>query len=519
MENKESNAVNNFIDKGLLNNIFSSLRPYQREILESIIKNGNTLVILPTGTGKTFIAFAVSLIFKPSLFLAPTKPLTMQHYKNFLNYLKVINEDASKYKIIAITGEVKKEKRADLYKYDFVFATPQTVKNDLAIIDKNHFKSLIVDECHKSVGNYAYVEISKFFDNVLIAGFTASPGSEIDRINEIIKNLKITNIEIRTEKDIAIFLAEKNYERIFVELPKEMKEIIAILKNLYNFYKEQLESIGFYVPNKKSEIIKMGSKIFNKEENGKIYFQAIPYYVGLLNVMHMLELVETQGISSLLSYMKNLNEEKKLSVRNLVTKEEFIEIMRKCEEALQKNIEHPKIEKLLELLKNNNKKVIVFVQYTEQINKIVSLLEKNGIKAKAFMGKRHGFTKEKQQNIMEEFKNGIFNVLVSSSIGEEGIDIPEVEAVIFYESVPSAIRAIQRKGRTGRVKSGKIIFLIAKGTRDESYYYAASSKERKMLAIINEIKKQLEFQRKIKEVKEQKKETKKFGQKSINEWV
>jgi Fanconi anemia group M protein len=518
MENKESNSVNNFIDKELLNNIFSSLRPYQREIVESIIKNGNTLVILPTGTGKTFIAFAVSLIFKPSLFLAPTKPLTIQHYKNFLNYLKAINEDADKYKCIAITGEVKKEKRAELYKYDFVFATPQTVKNDLPFIDKNHFKSLMVDECHKSVGNYAYVEISKFFDKALIAGFTASPGSEIERINEIIKNLKINNIEIRTEKDIAEFLAKKNYERIFVELPKEMKEIIAILKNLYNFYKQQLESIGFHVPNKKSEIIKIGNRIFNNE-NGKTHFQAIPYYVGLLNVMHMLELVETQGISSLLSYMKDLNEEKKLSVRNLVTKEEFVEIMKKCEEALQKNIEHPKLEKLLELLKNNNKKVIVFVQYTEQINRIVNLLEKNGIKAKAFIGKRHGLTKEKQQKIMEEFKNGLFNVLVSSSIGEEGIDIPEVETVIFYESVPSAIRAIQRKGRTGRLKSGKIIFLIAKDTRDESYYYAASSKERKMLAIINEIKKQLEFQRKIKEVKEEKKETHKVAQKSINEWV
>ena len=501
------------------NNNVSFLRPYQKEIVESIIKNGNTLVILPTGTGKTFIGFTVGFIFKPCLFLAPTKPLTVQHYRNFFNFLKNV-DDVNKYNCVAITGEIKKEKRISLYKYDFVFATPQTVKNDLDIIDKRHFKSLIVDECHRAVGNYAYVEIAKFFDEVIIVGLTASPGSQVDKINEIINNLKVKNIEIRTERDIAFYLAEKDYERIFVDLPIEMKEIISSLKILYNSYKEKLEEIGFYVQNRKSDIIKIGDKIFG-DESKSTYFKAIPFYVGLLNVMHMLELVETQGVLSLLSYMKSLKNEKKVSLRNLVNREEFLHIMKQCEEAVKKNIDHPKMEKLLDLLKNNDKKVIVFVQYREQIDRIVSLLEKNGVKAKAFMGKRYGFTKEKQQAVLQEFKEGLFNVLVSSSIGEEGIDIPEVDTVIFYEAVPSAIRAVQRKGRTGRIKKGNIIFLITKGTRDESYYYAASTKERKMLSIISKIKKQLEVKREIKEKEEKKQKSlfEKEKQTLIKEWL
>ena len=53
-----------------------------------------------------------------------------------------------------------------------------------------------------------------------------------------------------------------------------------------------------------------------------------------------------------------------------------------------------------------------------------------------------------------EFRKGEFNVLVSSSIGEEGLHVPDVDLVVFYEAVPSEIRYIQRRGRTGRTTPG-----------------------------------------------------------------
>ena len=81
--------------------------------------------------------------------------------------------------------------------------------------------------------------------------------------------------------------------------------------------------------------------------------------------------------------------------------------------------------------------------------------------------------------------------MCGTSISEEGLDLPKVDYAIFYEAVPSEIRAIQRRGRVGRQSTGKIIFLLTKGTRDESYYWSAFHKEKRMKSILYNIKKRL----------------------------
>ena len=141
-------------------------------------------------------------------------------------------------------------------------------------------------------------------------------------------------------------------------------------------------------------------------------------------------------------------------------------------------------------------KIIVFTQFRDSASHIAKNLNKiKGINAKVFVGqaKREGsgMSQEEQKKMIEEFSLGEMNVLCATSIGEEGLDIPEVNAVIFYEPVPSAIRAIQRAGRTARLMKGKLIILITKKTRDEAYYYISRLKEKKMHSAIDEIKKQL----------------------------
>ena len=90
--------------------------------------------------------------------------------------------------------------------------------------------------------------------------------------------------------------------------------------------------------------------------------------------------------------------------------------------------------------------------------------------------------------------------MVSTSIGEEGLDIPEVSAVIFYEPIPSAIRTIQRAGRTARLSAGKLMILITKDTRDVAHHYASSARERKMHKIIEDVKKELKDEKKNKTI-------------------
>jgi Fanconi anemia group M protein len=169
---------------------------------------------------------------------------------------------------------------------------------------------------------------------------------------------------------------------------------------------------------------------------------------------------------------------------------------------LAKNTEHPKIQILMDIIKeeysnNQNLKIIVFTQFRDT----ASIISKNlntisNIKSKVFVGQAKkngmGMNQKEQRLMIEEFSSGKINILCATSIAEEGLDIPEVNAVIFYEAVPSAIRSIQRAGRTARLEQGKLIILLTKRTRDETFYYVSRSKERKMHSAIDNIKEKLE---------------------------
>ena len=65
--------------------------------------------------------------------------------------------------------------------------------------------------------------------------------------------------------------------------------------------------------------------------------------------------------------------------------------------------------------------------------------------------------------------------------------MPSTDLVIFYEAVPSEIRSIQRKGRTGRSAAGRVVVLVTKGTSDEVFRYVSQSKERMMQKSMREL--------------------------------
>ena len=101
-----------------------------------------------------------------------------------------------------------------------------------------------------------------------------------------------------------------------------------------------------------------------------------------------------------------------------------------------------------------------------------------GIEAGFLIGKagETGLKQKKQIETVQNFREGVFKVLIATRVGEEGLDISEVHHVIFYDNVPSSIRYIQRRGRTGRKDAGKLIVLIAKDTIDETYYWIGKRK-------------------------------------------
>jgi Fanconi anemia group M protein len=236
-----------------------------------------------------------------------------------------------------------------------------------------------------------------------------------------------------------------------------------------------------------------------------------------IKLQHALELLETQTLFGFNKYLKELfkQADKKVSkgTQRLVKKPEFTFAFMKSNELLSKNREHPKMSVLIKIIeeeKSQNKdlKVIVFTQFRETARLLSKKLkELSGIYPKVFVGQAKkdgtGLTQQEQKKIIEHFSKRKTNVLCATCIAEEGLDIPEVNIVVFYEPVASAIRAIQRAGRTARLMKGKLIILMTKKTRDEAHFFVSRARERKMHSAINSIKDNLSkkksgFQEKLK---------------------
>ncbi len=513
-------------------------REYQEGILKTCTEK-NCLVVLPTGLGKTLIALMLSIERMKAfpgervVFLAPTKPLAEQHLDYFKKHLPELFGDMQLF-----TGYVKPKKRKEIWQTaDIIFSTPQCIANDLKKrrYDLKDVCLLIEDEAHRCVKSYDYTYIAKkYMEQTLhprILGLTASPGSERKRIKEICNNLSIEAVELRTREspDVKSYLQELKFEKISLRLPPEFVKIKDSLLKLFHRYVSELRNRKvFFGRPTKTELLKLQRYLFSSISRGNKNYNmllASSACAQAIKIQHALGLLETQTLSGFSKYLKELfrkaaKKENKGVVR-LVSKPEFNYAFIKSNELLAKDIEHPKFLILTEILKkekeeNKNKgfKVIIFTQFRDTAKKIKESIEKiSGVNPNIFVGqgtrkssksknpgddknikeleKVPGMKQKEQKKILDKFRSGEINALVATSIGEEGLDIPEVNTVIFYEPVPSAIRAIQRAGRTARLKEGKLIILITKGTRDEAYFYISKSKEKKMHSAIKSIKETL----------------------------
>jgi len=546
-----------FITHPLIRKDLIIRRAYQEKIFIKCL-NCNCLVVIPTGLGKTIIALmlAVHRLTEKSnskvVFLAPTKPLVEQHYNSFLEFTLLPPESLK-----PITGSIVPEKRKKIWEnLEVAFMTPQVLQNDIIsnLYSIKEISLIIFDECHRAVGDYAYCFIAKKYleesNFPQILGLTASPGSTEEKINEIKTNLYIDHVEVRTEKDLDVkpYIHNVDNEWIKIKLPKEFLDIKKILtEKLKEIYKwlRQNELLESYDINKitRKDLLKL-----NRIINGKIsatrdnkekfnMFYAKKLQANAIRMSHMLELIETQGINALKDYIEKNEEKIKKNTANKSLKElffnrDFKRVKQLTYKFSSEGIVHPKLEKLKEILsfqlnENNESRILVFCHFRDSVNNIVRFFENDKIiRAHKFVGQANkgsdkGLTQKEQIKLLEEFKEGIYNTLIGTSVAEEGLDIAECDLVVFYDVVPSAIRSIQRRGRTGRKKEGKVFILMAQDTRDEGYYWAEKRKEKNMNESLKKMK-ESENQTKsgqanllnfISQEKEKKNETKEVNEK------
>ena len=502
------------INHPYLSSNYVEARAYQLKALNSVL-NSSTLLVLPTAMGKTpieFMAIAEKLLQNPgkkALLIAPTNPLLAQHFSDAEKFLNIPSEE-----IVMINGGIHWKKREGIVKNaKLVLSTPQVIRNDVkrGILSLSNYCLLVIDEAHHASGKHAMGEVAdQYLEHAisgLLLGATASPGSTEKSIINLTNRLDSKNIFSmqRSNPLIKPYAIELESNVINLDLPIKIQEMVEPLKKWLDGMVETLQRTGVYLH--KGIVTRTGLNDAMKRANYLIErksqhgWNSIKIIVDAIRVLQLINLISTQGIISTRNYMRRAESqfqkgEKKLS--RFVQKKEFIDL--KNEIYNMKEI-HNKMDKVKELVKEQiemdpDSRIIVFASLRDSVKSIsITLNGINGINAIPFVGQSsrdgdEGMTQKQQISTLNKFREGELNVLVATSVGEEGLDIPSADRVVFYEPVASEIRTIQRRGRTGRHKDGYVYILVSKNTRDEGIRHAAVAKEIRMHRILNRVKNQ-----------------------------
>ncbi|GAB1599128.1 uncharacterized protein LOC115224527 [Argonauta hians] len=500
------------------------VREYQYNIVKEALFT-NTLVVLPTGLGKTFIAAVVMFNFYrwyPSgivLFLAPTKPLVAQQIEACYNIMGIPQSDMAE-----MTGKQMPASRRQMWdEKRILFLTPQVLINDLTrgTCVAARIKCIVLDEAHKSLGNYAYCqvirEVAKQNPDFRVLALSATPGNTLKSVQEVLTNLMITAVAIRTEEcpDVKKYSNERRIETIVVPLGPVIEDIqkkyVEILESIVNRLATRRLLFNMKVQTITKFSVLKARNAFRQKPPQNLSPSAMGCIEGdfglLITLCHGHELLQLHGLRSFYQYISNMGDStSSRSKRELFKNPMFVQIYEKLRTDYEQNISftqmssqqrsvpyavgHPKLEKLLEIVVNHFKsfqkenghletRVMIFSQYRNSVTDIAEMLKRERplVRAMTFIGQSSGkntkgFTQKEQIKVMKDFRDGGFNTLIATCVGEEGLDIGEVDLIVCFDTCKSPVRLVQRMGRTGRKREGRIIMLVTKGKEEQMYKQA-----------------------------------------------
>lgn len=507
------------------------IRDYQYSIVSTGLYH-NLLVALPTGLGKTFIAATIMLNWyrwtkdAQIVFVAPTKPLVAQQVDACFHIVGIPRSQT-----VMLTGTTQPGLRAEEWKTKRVFfMTPQTIINDLktGLCDPKRIVLLVVDEAHRATGNYAYVEVVKFLrrfnQSFRVLALTATPGSKVESVQQVIDGLDISRVEIRTEESLDlrqyVFSREVQSEPFDYSAEQAMvmelfsKAVSPVLNQLagQNAYwgRDPMKLTAFGLTQAQRQW--QGSEAGRKAQPG-IKNMVFSCFKVLAKLAHSISMLKFHGIGPFFRGISDFRNEvdsgttkgkNALAIRN---NENFVKMNSMVQTWINNPdfIGHPKLEHLREVILNHfmdagegkdgiapsATRVMVFAAFRESAEEINRVLRRNDpmIRPHVFVGQAdskgsEGMDQKKQLEVIQQFKDGKYNVLVATSIGEEGLDIGEVDLIVCYDASASPIRMLQRMGRTGRKRRGKIVLLLMKD-KEQRDFEAAKDNYEKMQAMIS----------------------------------
>ncbi|CAJ2501580.1 Uu.00g044330.m01.CDS01 [Anthostomella pinea] len=505
-----------------------------RDYQYSIVKNGlfnNTLVALPTGLGKTFIAATVMLNYfrwmktAKIIFVAPTKPLVSQQVDACFHIAGMPRSQTT-----LLTGEIPPALRAEEWESKRVFfMTPQTLENDLSsgFADPKSVGLLVVDEAHRATGNYSYVKVvtflRRFSTSLRILALTATPGSKVEAVQEVIDNLGISHVEIRTEESIDIrqYVHQRDEDIVVLDPSDEMNYIKEMFSKALKPLVDKLSQQNIYFGRDPMSLTTYGLVKARQDWNSRgghsanqgVKFMMMAVFAVLGSLAHSIKLLNFHGIRPFYDNLVQFRDETEGKgekgskyKRQIVEAPSFQEMMTKIAAWSKKDnfVSHPKITCLSDTVLNHfmdagegreggsssNTRIIVFSEYRDSAEDIVRTLNthKPMIRAAVFVGQADstrsaGMKQAEQIERIKKFKNGDYNVLVATSIGEEGLDIGQVDLIICYDASASPIRMLQRMGRTGRKRAGRVVLLLMRGKEEDNYSKSKDGYEKMQVMI------------------------------------
>jgi ATP-dependent DNA helicase MPH1 len=503
-----------------------TIRDYQFNIVQRGLFH-NLLVALPTGLGKTFIAATIMLNWyrwtteSQIVFVAPTKPLVSQQVGACFGIAGIPRSATT-----MLTGGVQPGLRSEEWKRKRVFfMTPQTLLNDLknGYADPKKIVLLVVDEAHRATGSYAYVEVVSFLrrfnQSFRVLALTATPGADVEAVQKVIDGLDISRVEIRTENsmDICNYVHQRRIEKRVFQNSDEMEMCMDLYSQALQPLVNQVAGMGAYWSNDPRTLTPYGCtqaaqkwvREAGQHANPGVKNMVRTILTLLASIAHGMDLLKFHGMAPFYTKLKDFRDDsvktKSKYKKQILDSDAFKKLMTRLESWVNDEnfAGHPKLEYVQECILEHfvnagegpnasQTRIMVFAHFRDSAEEIVRILKKHEpmIRPRVFVGQStaknsEGMDQKKQLEVIEQFKAGTFNTLIATSIGEEGLDIGEVDLIICYDSKASPIRMLQRMGRTGRKREGKIIMLQMQGKEENDANKAKDSYERMQELIAN----------------------------------
>ena len=368
---------------------------------------------------------------------------------------------------------------------------------------------------------------------------TATPGSRVEQVQEVINGLNIARVEIRTERslDIRSYVHRRRSETILFDTTEEMQLLMELFSNALQPVLAKLTAQNAYWSRDPMALTPFGltqarAKWMQSDagRNANMGLKAMMHgiFTVLASLAHSIQLLKNHGIgpfyhtivgfrNSVLEgggngskYKKQINEDENFNkmvnlVRSWISNPDFVG--------------HPKLEYLRDYILNHfldagegrhhaasttttvpttttgttttppstsGTRVMIFAHFRDSAEEIVRVLNRSQplVRAHVFVGQASGKTgsagmdQKQQLSVIQQFRQGVYNTLVATSIGEEGLDIGEIDLIVCYDASASPIRMLQRMGRTGRKRAGNVLLLLMRGKEEKDSLQASDNYEK-----------------------------------------